>query len=330
MPSVVPPAQALIDRFCQHLAVERNLSPHSLRAYAADVRELIVHLAGEDDPEAALAAPFAPDAVDRLALRGYLAALRARGLAASSIQRRLAGLRTFYRWLHREGLAQRDPTRQVQLPSKRRKLPRFLRVDEALRLLEAPDARDGYPLRDRALLATLYGAGLRVSEASGLSLPDLVLADGELLCARVRGKGRSERLAPLGTRAHRDLQRYLDEERPAILEPAQPTQAVFLNKHGRRLGVRGLRRLVTRYVQRAGLPAWCTPHTLRHSFATHLLENGADLRAIQELLGHASLATTQVYTHVSSGRLVEVYKGAHPRAERELENAPNLPERHAS
>jgi integrase/recombinase XerC len=308
----------LIDAFCGHLSLERNLSPHSLRAYAGDVRELILHLAqpqGEVEAEAALTRAFDPDGVDRLQLRGYLAALRRRGLAASSVQRRLAGLRTFYRWLRREGLAHQDPTRQVRLPAKRRRLPRFLRVDEAKRLLEAPGPDDGFPLRDRAVLATLYGAGLRIAELAGLCVPDLVLADGELPCARVRGKGRSERLAPLGRRAQEELHRYLGDERRTLLTRAPRSHgAVFLNKNGNRMGVRGLRRLVTRYVQRAGLPEWCTPHTLRHSFATHLLENGADLRAIQELLGHASLATTQVYAHVSSAHLVEVYRSAHPRA----------------
>jgi integrase/recombinase XerC len=321
--------EELLQGFLDHLRLERNLSEHSLRAYAGDVRELFAHEAGGADPDQA--GPFDPDSLDRQSVRRYLAALRGRGLAASSIRRRLAGVRTFYRYLTRAGLAREDPTRRVRTPRRPRTLPRCLRVEEVRRLLLAPAPGDGYPARDRAFLATLYGGGLRVSEAAGLDLGDLLLAEGRLqdaasldhvapdasLATRVRGKGRKERLAPLGRRAGAALVAYLRDERPRLLARGRPpvdASALFLNKNGRRFGVRGLRRLVERYAQREGLPEWVTPHTLRHSFATHLLENGADLRAIQELLGHASLATTQIYAHVSPAHLLDVYARTHPSA----------------
>lgn len=356
----------LLVRFLEHLRVERNLSPHSLRAYQGDVRELLEHVhrardldarparapagdaagrvAGADGaapadeerrrlrPEpadlearaAALAAPFDPARLDRPMLRSYLASLKARGLARSSIERRLAGLRTFWRFLRAQGLVEDDPTRQVRSPRRRRLLPRCLRADEVARLMDAPtDADDPFPLRDRAILETIYGAGLRIAEAGGLDLGDLVRSpDGLVL--RVRGKGRHERLAPVGRRAEAAITAWVEGERRSILAAllagtaaatGLPPDPLFLNKHGERFGVRGLRRLIVRMARRAGLPAWVTPHTLRHSFATHLLENGADLRAIQELLGHASLATTQVYAHVSTAHLVSVYTKTHGRAQ---------------
>lgn len=308
----------LLEGFLDHLRVERNLSPHSLRAYAGDVRELFAHLdaeAGRADDAGPLTGTFAPAAVDRTTMRRFLARLRERGLAQSSVQRRLAGLRTFYRYLRSEGLAgEEDPTRQVRSPPRPRRLPRYLRVDEVRRLLEAPQAADGLPGRDRAILATLYGAGLRIAELAGLDLEDVLRAGGAP-CARVRGKGGGERLAPLGRRAAGAIARYVEAERPRLggRGPDAGQPALFLNKNGGRFGVRGLRRLVERYVRRCALPDWVTPHTLRHSFATHLLENGADLRAIQELLGHASLATTQIYAHVSTAHLVQVYARTHPR-----------------
>ncbi|MBX3467276.1 MAG: tyrosine-type recombinase/integrase [Planctomycetes bacterium] len=297
----------LLARFVEHLRVERNLSAHSLRAYAADVRELL-------ERQGALEAPFDPDALERGAVRAFLAGLKARGLARSSIERRLAGLRTFYRFLRAEGLCRGDPTRQVRSPPRRRPLPRFLRRDEVERLLEAVQVPAGpAPVRDRAVVELLYGAGLRVAEVAGLDPGDLVPGDGgDGLCVRVRGKGRKERLAPVGRRAAATLEAYLAGERAALVRElgARPvSSALFLSRRGGRLGVRGLSRVVVAAARRAGL-TWVTPHTLRHTFATHLLENGADLRAIQELLGHSSLATTQVYAHVSAAHLMAVYARA--------------------
>ncbi len=312
-------ASALLGRFVEHLRVERNLSAHSLRAYEADVRELFEHLYGpaRSGEPAALERPFDPDGLDRAALRAFLARLKERGLARSSIERRLAGVRTFYRFLRAHGLARTDPTRQVRSPPRRRSLPRFLRRDEMERLLEVAQAGTGSsPLRDRALVELLYGGGLRIAEAAGLDLGDLVpgAAGMDDLCARVRGKGRKERLAPVGRCAAATIEAYVDGERAALLrELGRSSTALFLNRRGGRLGVRGMSRVVVAIAHRAGL-AWVTPHTLRHTFATHLLENGADLRAIQELLGHASLATTQVYAHVSAAHLVAVYGRAFGRA----------------
>ena len=295
--------QALLEGFLDHLRVERNLSAHSLRAYAIDVRALLTHL----EPEGA---PVDLARVDRLELRRFLAGLRRRGLAKASVQRRLAGVRTFFRYLCAAGYVEADPTQHVETPRRERRLPRFVGVEELRRLLEAPAEGDPWWRRDRAALATLYGGGLRISEAHGLDLSDVDLIDPGCPAARVRGKGRKERLAPLGRRAGRALVEYLTHERPSLARGRGET-ALLLNCRGQRLSVRGLRRVVVAYARRAQLPEWVTPHTLRHSFATHLLENGADLRAIQELLGHASLATTQIYAHVSPSHLVEVYERAH-------------------
>jgi integrase/recombinase XerC len=312
---LLPGADGLA-RFLEWLRVERNLSPHTLRAYGADVRDFL-------ERRGALDAPFDPDRVDRAALRAYLATLKGRGLDRASIERRLAGLRTFWRFLRAHALAAHDPTRQVRAPSRRRPLPRFLRRDEAERLLESARLDEGpFPVRDRTVVELLYGAGLRVAEVGGLELGDLVPAP-EGLCVRVRGKGRNERLAPVGRRAAASIAEYVDGERAALLRRLglDGPPALLLNKHGARLGVRGLSRVVVAVAVRAGL-SWVTPHTLRHTFATHLLENGADLRAIQELLGHASLSTTQVYAHVSAAHLVAVYARAHARAGPEGDAAP--------
>lgn len=256
-------SQELVEAFRVHLVVERNLSTHSARAYLGDVRDLFGFLLGPDWEEAS----FDPDGLTRHELRRYLAHLRRRDMSQTSIQRRLAGLRTFYRFLAHSGRATKDPARQIRAPRRSRKLPRFLRPAEVERLLSAPGADDPFPARDRAVLATLYGAGLRIAELAGLDWPDVIASpDGSLPCLRVRGKGRAERLAPLGRRAHDALQRYQVEERVRLARGVR-TSAVFLNKHGRRFGIRGLRRLVTRYVVTAGLPPWVTPHLeaqLRH------------------------------------------------------------------
>lgn len=313
----------VLQRFLEHLRVERDLSPHSLRAYAGDVRDLFRFLAPEgQDP---LEGPFEPRTLDRAGLRRFLARLKARGLAQTSIQRRLMGLRTFWRWLRQAGLVEEDPTRQVRSPPRPRRLPRVLREEEVDRLIGSPDEREERsPLRDRALLETLYGAGLRIAELAGMDLDDLIAGEHPVL--RVRGKGRKERLAPVGRAAWEAVQTYLREERPRLARRARSEpRALFLNRDGGRLGVRGVRRRVQRHATRMGLPAWVTPHVLRHSFATHLLERGAELRAIQELLGHASLATTQVYAHVSTAHLAEVYKRTHPRAQDPAQPEPPPP-----
>lgn len=297
-----------LDRFIEHLRVERNLSPHSLRAYEGDVRELFRFLGLEGD------SPFDPDAVTREQVRGFLARLHEDAKARSSIQRRLAGVRAFFRFLVRAGLAKNEPASDVRAPKRGRSLPRCLGEPDVQRLLDAPSEEDdGFPERDRAILETLYGAGLRVSELASLDHDCLIRQVTGDACVRVRGKGSKERLAPIGRAALEAIESYGEGERRALAQPGGET-ALFLNRNGGRLGVRGIRRLVVRYASRAGIERGASPHTLRHSFATHLLDRGADLRAVQELLGHASLATTQVYAHVTSRRLVEAYAGAHPRA----------------
>ena len=288
--------------FETHLRQERNLSPHSTRAYLGDLRALFDYL---DGPEQAEFDPhereFDPTTLTRLQLRAYLAHLKREGIARSSVQRRLAGLRTFYRYLHREGHVDSDPTREVRTAAPRRGLPRFLRLAEVQRLLEAP----------------------RLGQHEHLE------SSGTGACLRVLGKGSKTRLAPLGARALERIERYREQERSLLGARAKRRPAnraaLFLNCQGQRLSARGARGMIERSAREAGLPEWVTPHTLRHSFATQLLENGADLRAIQELLGHASLATTQIYAHVSPAHLIEVYRQAHPRSE-SAEPAAETPE----
>jgi site-specific recombinase XerD len=305
---------AWIADFARFLHVERNLSAHSLRAYLGDLRALFDFLDGPLEDRDPHERPFDPGSLTRNHLRAYLGELRRRGLERTTVQRRLAGLRAFYGYLQREGWVSEDPTRRVRSPAERRPLPRFLRVEQVRQLLAAPQANaHATPHRDEALLAVLYGAGLRVSEAVGLDLGDLQRS-GESACLRVKGKGRKVRLSPLGERSMARIERYRLLEREGLLARAKrrppARSALFLNRNGRRLSARGARTVVARSVAEAELPEWVTPHTLRHSYATHLLENGADLRAIQELLGHASLATTQIYAHVSPAHRIEVYRKA--------------------
>lgn len=293
-----------VREFLDHLTQERGASPHTVRAYEGDLRRFAEFLGGEGG--------LLDGRVDRPAVRRFLGELHARGYQRSSIARTLASLRTFYEYFVREGRIAANPVRPVPTPRRDRKLPRFLEEEDVRRLLEEGPA-DGFgALRDRALLEVLYGGGLRVSEAVGLDLGDLDLAEG---AARVRGKGGKERLAPLGSAAARALAAYLPE-RAARLEALGRVgeEALFLNKNGGRLDVRSVRRLLRRRADAAGIRTRVTPHTLRHSFATHLLNRGADLRAVQELLGHEDLATTQIYTHVTVHRLKEVYDRTHPRA----------------
>lgn len=268
----------------------------------------------------------------RAVLRAYLAELAGRRLAKTSISSRVAALRSFYRHARREGLVESDPWSAVMTPRLPRRLPKVLRVDEVETLLDvvgrtpppggsAAARTAALELRDRALLETLYAAGLRISELAAARLQDLDLPRGEL---RVTGKGRKERVGLLGAPARDALAAYLAEGRPVlrVADPGKDNGALFLNRTGTALGVRGLRFRISQLLRSADLPSGASVHTLRHSFATHMLEGGADLRVVQELLGHASLATTQVYTHVSPTRLRDVYRSAHPRASRPHEEPP--------
>jgi site-specific recombinase XerD len=290
----------------------RQASPHTRRAYRAAIGPYLEWL--EERDESWVRPP-------RAALRAYLARWADRSMARSSISARLAALRSFYRYTTRQGWTPGDPWSGIATPRKPRRLPGVLDPTQVVALLDATDRAARSPLegalaqRDRALWEMAYAAGLRISELAGATIADLDLGRGEV---RVVGKGDKERVGLLGRPARAALATYLAEGR-AVLVAAGPgdrraDDAVFLNHRGGPLGVRGIRYGLSRLARRAGLPADVTPHTLRHSFATHLLDGGADLRIVQELLGHASLATTQVYTHVSSARLRAAYRDAHPRA----------------
>jgi len=290
-----------IDGFLESLRVERGASPHTIRSYRADLASFVAFL-GESkaDPSELLSA-------SPKRLRAYSAWLSAQGYSSGTIARRLASLRSFYRFHRTRGAVDTDPTAALRNPKQPKRLPKALRVDEIERLLESIPQAKPLDLRDRALLETLYGGGLRVSELVGLDLDDL---DEEHAAVTVRGKGRRERFAPIGARALDWLRRWI----AARIPDRAAGRALFLNRDGRRLSSRSVDRIVKARLLQAGLSPDASPHALRHSFATHLLDRGADLREVQELLGHKNIATTQIYTHVSMERLKKVYERAHPRA----------------
>ncbi|MDQ4130305.1 MAG: tyrosine recombinase XerC [Actinomycetota bacterium] len=293
----------------RHVALERGRSPHTVAAYRRDATQIARFCADHGYPR--------PDAVNYPLLRRFLAELSDAGYARSSIARKVSVARSFFAFLARRGYAPQDPGRMLGSPKQARHLPRVLRPDQVAALLTAPDPATPDGLRDRALLELLYGCGARVAEACGLDLDGLDLPQRQV---RLLGKGRKERIVPLGEPAVDALGTYLSWGRPALATARRaggitaPSNALFLNSRGGPLGVRSARTIIERAALNAGLGR-VTPHTLRHSCATHLLEGGADLRSVQELLGHASLATTQRYTHLSRGRLAEVYAVAHPHAQ---------------
>jgi integrase/recombinase XerC len=290
-----------ITAFLGHLRVERNASSHTLRSYENDL-ELFCEFLAETQGE-----EVDPTSADARRLRRYSAWLGSRGYAASTVARRLASLRSFYRFQRRQGVVASDPAGGLRNPKQPRRLPRLLRVGDVIRLLDGIATDDPLGIRNRAMFETLYGGGLRVGELVGLNVEDL---DLEQDLIRIRGKGRRERLGPIGRMASSWLVRWV-----ALREPKRAGEpAVFLNRHGTRLTTRSVGRLLEGYLTRLGLDPGASPHTLRHSFATHLLDRGADLRSVQELLGHRSLTTTQIYTHVTRERLLDVYQDAHPRA----------------
>ncbi len=292
---------ASINSFLADLGTERQASSHTLRSYHDDM-EIFTRYLEENQKEG-----NDPTIVNPARLRRYSAWLNGQGYAASTIARRLASLRSFYRYLRRQGIVTTDPTSGLRNPKQPQRLPRLLRIDDVIRLLDAIPVHTALGVRDRAMLETLYGGGLRVSELVGLNLDDI---DFESDLVRVRGKGRRERLSPIGPMAIRWIHYYLPIRQPE----SAGEQAVFLNRYGTRLTTRSVGRLLEDHLARAGLTSAASPHTLRHSFATHLLDRGADLRSVQELLGHRNLTTTQIYTHVTRDRLLHIYQGAHPRA----------------
>ena len=297
--------QKAMAQFLRYLAAERNASSLTLKSYREDLMALAGWLTDGYGhcPR--------PEQITMLDLRGYVAAMHEAGYAKSTISRRLASLRSFFRFGQREGWTRANPAKALRNPRKSKTLPHFLSTEDVGRLLEAPPAKQTMGLRDRAILETLYSAGLRVSELVGMNDGDLDFEGGIL---RVRGKGRRERIAPLGSYATRALQRWFAVRRLACGEAEGRAAPVFVNKFGRRLTTRSVGRLLEKHLTSSGLDTRTTPHTLRHSFATHLLDRGADIRSVQELLGHKSLVTTQIYTHVSTANLRAAYEKAHPRA----------------
>lgn len=306
-----------IDRYLSGLQHGRNLSIHTLRGYSADLLQFLTFV--EDEGISSL------DRVTRLTVRKYLAQLRERPYSRPSIARKLAAIRGFFKFLSREKHLEANPLLLLRTPRKERKLPHYLSETEVDRLLEARGKTSNRP-RDRAILELLYGAGIRVSELAGLNRQDVDLDEGMI---RVRGKGKKERVIPIGDEAARVLRNYLAPREP-VGETGGRKEAdpVFLNQRRGRLTDRSVRRVLDTHALAAGLPAATTPHTLRHSFATHLLNGGGDLRTVQELLGHTSLSTTQIYTHTSRQRIKDVYDRNHPRA-RSDSSADDLDERAA-
>ncbi len=297
--------QTAVARFLQYLRVERNASELTIKSYREDLIALVDYLT-----DLVGSAPIARN-IGTVELRGYIAALHEAGYAKTTIARRLASLRSFFRFGQREGWTKANPAKPLRNPRKARSLPHFLTSEDIERLLSAPVASEPSGLRDRAILEVLYSAGLRVSELAGLNVADLDFAGGTL---RVRGKGRRERIAPVGSYAKGALKAWLAVRRVSAREKSGPEAPVFVNKFGRRLTTRSVGRMLEKHLRTTGLDRRTTPHTLRHSFATHLLDRGADIRSVQELLGHKSLVTTQIYTHVSTAGLRAAYERAHPRA----------------
>jgi integrase/recombinase XerC len=287
-----------VTAFLRHLAVEKNASPHTLRSYRSDLADFEQHLAATSTTLVS---------VDVRAVRGWLAALHRRGLDPASVARKLAAVRSFYRFLVRRGGVERNPAREVRGPRLTRKLVGFLPIDDATALVGARGLAGAARARDVAILELLYATGLRVSELASL---DLETVDRETRTVRVLGKGRKERMVPYGGAAAQALDAYLGAR-------ATTRGPVFVSARGARLGVRSIRTIVGRAAGAAGVTRRVTPHTLRHTFATHLLDAGADLRVIQELLGHSRLSTTQRYTHVGADQLMKVYDAAHPRSHKQ-------------
>jgi len=296
-----------LTQFIAYMTAEKNASPLTITLYRREIREF-----GEFLRREGLAAW---GAADRLAVRRYLAWLQAQGYVKASIARRVAEIRSFYKFLRREGLITSNPLESVSGPRKEKRLPHFLTVPEAVALLSAPDTTTPQGLRDRAILELLYASGMRAGELVGLNVGSVNLGQKE---ARVLGKGAKERIVLLGEPARRALEAYLQESRPRLLNNKAP-KALFLNRLGTRLSARSVQEVLNHYARQAGLTKSVTPHTLRHTFATHLLDGGADLRVVQELLGHASLSTTQIYTHVTQSQARKMYLASHPRAKMDEE-----------
>ncbi|NOZ25955.1 MAG: tyrosine recombinase XerC [Nitrospirae bacterium] len=286
-----------VEEFLRYMELEKGASKHTLRAYRKDLGQFFALVRKH------------PAETELSDIRGFIAHRLRDGKERSTVSRQLATLRSFFGFLYREGLMGSNPARLVPNPKQKKRLPRFLSVDEAFSIIDEPEGIGFLKARDRAVLDLLYSAGLRVSELAAMDMDDLNLREGLI---KVRGKGKKERIVPVGSKAVKSLKAYLVER--ALVR--QRTQSVFLNRKGSRLTDRSIRRIVVKYSRETGLGGRIGPHTLRHTFATHLLQSGADLRVIQELLGHSSLSSTQVYTHLDVSHLMDVYDGAHPLAKK--------------
>ncbi|HET9482058.1 MAG TPA: site-specific tyrosine recombinase/integron integrase [Candidatus Polarisedimenticolia bacterium] len=299
--------RARLREFLEHLRHVRRCAPHTLRAYESDIEQFVEFLSRRSGGGARR---IDPDSVDSLAIRAWLAELGGREKKRSTMARKISALRSFYDWMRRHGHAADNPARDISTPRQERRLPRFLDTTDVVRLLETPDAATPLGARDRAILELLYATGMRVSELAGLKLSDFHPTDDEM---RVMGKGSKERWVYFGDRARGSLIAYLGLRRRIGTDRSD---ALFINRLGTSLTDRSIRRVVERHVRAAAVRQRISPHGLRHSFATHLLDRGADLRAIQELLGHASLGTTQRYTHVSTEQMLAVYNAAQVKIDR--------------
>ncbi len=304
--------QNYIDDFMQHLKYERNVSEHTLRNYGSDLEQFYDYIAPSNSDGERRVVDIR--AIDNLTIRDYMATLYEKKKKKSSIHRKVASLRSFLRYLCREGILENNPAMLVSSPRVERKLPNHLSIEQMIRFIESPETETVLGKRDRAILELLYASGLRVSELVGLNLSDIDFTNQTL---RVKGKGRKERMVPFGNHAKEALEKYLGVRGELLIE-ADPDErdplAVFMNYQGTRITTRSVGRMLDKYCKQCADVHHVSPHALRHSFATHLLDAGADLRTIQELLGHARLTTTQQYTHVSTDRLMEVYDKAHPKA----------------
>lgn len=293
----------LLDQFIGYLEYERNASPETCRAYSNDIIQFLRY-AGVDEN-------FKPSSVDRAAARGFIAHVRNNGAGKTTTARKLSSLRSFFRYLMREGIVDENPFAGLRQPKKDRKLPLMLDEQQVKLLLETPPADKFAGARDRAILETLYSTGARVGELAGMNTQDVDFV-GQTV--RVRGKRKKERMLPLGSFAIKALQHYLERREIRGQRMAMHRRALFVNKNGGRLTDRSIRRMLDKYARKVGFSSAISPHTLRHSFATHMLNRGADLRSVQELLGHKNLSTTQIYTHLTTDRLRAIYEQAHPRA----------------
>lgn len=289
--------------FLHYLLVERGLSENTIHSYRRDLQDYLYFLQKHEQL-------FSLAAVRRPHIIRYLTVLKQKGRKTTTLARHIASIRALHRFLLGEQRVTTDPTVHIETPKPPRKLPKVLTVEEVQALLEAPDDKTVYGMRDAAMLELLYATGIRVSELVGLNVSDAHLQMGFVRCV---GKGNKERIIPLGTEAVFRLTRYLNESREH-LQKKEKTDALFLNHHGRRLTRQGFWKILKKLAASSGIEKHFTPHTLRHSFATHLLERGADLRSVQEMLGHADISTTQIYTHVSKKRLHDIYRAYHPRA----------------